>query len=342
MKALVYEGPWQMPLRQIEDPIPTPNDVIVSVQSVGICGSDVHGFMGTTGRRKPPIVMGHEFSGVITTTGDAVADYKVGDRVVGQPLLVCGTCDNCRAGLWNICLNRSGLGINLNGAYAESVGVPQQMLYRLPAEMSWEQGATVEPLAVAMHAVNLTPIKLMESVVIIGAGTIGLLTLLAVRLKGAGRVIVTDLSPHRLQTARRLGADVVVNVSEQDPVEVVYEHTNHRGADTVIEAVGITATVKQSLAVVRMGGHVTWIGNSQPEVELNMQQVVTREVTIAGAYGFNVEFEQSIEAIQSGRIDTTRLIEKTASLEDGPQLFNELASNKLDAIKIILKPHETG
>ncbi len=338
MRALVYEAPWQMPLRQIDLPEPNPKDVVISVQAVGICGSDVHGFMGTTGRRKPPIVMGHEFSGVITATGDQVVTYKVGDRVVGQPLLPCGVCDNCRAGLWNICVNRSGLGMNLNGAYAEAVRVPQQLLYRLPEALSWEQGAMVEPLAVAMHAVNLTPFKLMATVVIIGAGTIGLLTLLAARLKGAGKIIVTDLSPHRLEMAQKLGADMTVNVAEQDPIAVVKEQTNDLGADAVIEAVGITAAVKQSLAVVRTGGHVTWIGNSQPEVELNMQQVVTRELTITGAYGFNKEFAHSLEAIRSGKIDITPLIEMIAPLEDGPQLFHDLAGGKLDAVKVILKP----
>jgi len=338
MKALVYEGGWQMPLRDIEAPIPGSNDVIISVRAVGICGSDVHGFMGTTGRRKPPIVMGHEFSGVITATGEEVTDYRVGDRVIAQPLLVCGACDNCKAGLWNICVNRTGLGLNFNGAYAESVRVPQQMLYRLPDDMSWEQGAMVEPVAVALHAVNRTPINLMDRVVIIGAGTIGLFTLLAARLKGAGQVIVTDLSRHRLEMARKLGADVVVNVREQNPLEVVQAHTNGNGADAVIEAVGITATVQQSLAVVRVGGHVTWIGNSQPDIELNMQQVVTREVTIAGTYGYNVEFGQSIEAIRTGRIDIAPLIQKIAPLEDGPQLFHDLAKGELDAIKVVLKP----
>ena len=339
MKALVYEGPWKMSMQQIEEPEPGPEDVIISVQTVGICGSDVHGFMGTTGRRKPPIVMGHEFSGGISAVGNQVAGYKIGDRVIAQPLLTCGTCDNCRAGLWNICLSRSGLGMNLNGAYAEAVRVPQQMVYHLPDRLSWDQGAMVEPLAVAMHAVNLTPIKLMDSLVIIGAGTIGLLTLLAARLKGAGLVIMTDLNAHRLEMAHDLGADVVVNIGEQDPVEVVHRHTAGKGVDTVIEAVGITATVKQSLALVRTGGHITWIGNSQPEVELNMQQVVTRELTIAGAYGFNKEFTRSLEAIRLGKIDILPLIEKTAPLEDGPQLFHDLASGKLEAVKVILNPH---
>jgi len=327
-----------MPLRQLETPLPTAEDVIISVQAVGICGSDVHGFMGATGRRKPPIVMGHEFSGLITAVGEGVTNYKVGDRVVGQPLLPCGQCHNCRAGVWNICLNRSGLGMNLNGAYAEAVRTPQQLLYRLPDSLSWEQGAMVEPLAVALHAVNLTPLALMDKVVIVGAGPIGLLTLMAARLKGAGTIIITDLIPHRLAMARQLGADVTVNVAEQDPAAVVREHTAGLGGDVVIEAVGETAAVQQALAVVRTGGHVTWIGNSQPEIELNMQQVVTRELTIRGIYGFNKEFAQSLEVIRSGKLDVRPLIEKMAPLEDGPQLIHDLASQKLEVVKVILKP----
>jgi L-iditol 2-dehydrogenase len=339
MRALVYEGPWQMPLREITAPEPGPDDAIVTVHAVGICGSDVHGFMGTTGRRKPPIVMGHEFSGVVASVGERVADYRPGDRVVVFPLLTCGTCLSCRAGRPNICLNRGGLGMNLNGAYAEVVRVPQQMLYRLPEGMSWEQGALVEPLAVAMHAVNLTPLSLMDTLVIIGAGTIGLLTLLCARQRGAGAIIVTDRSPHRLETARHLGADVIVNIDEQDPVAAVQALTGGAGAHAAIEAVGATAAVQQSLAVVRSGGHITWIGNSQPEVTINMQQIVTRELTVAGAYGFVEEFGQSIEAVRQSRwFDFTQLIELVAPLEDGPRLIHDLAKAELSAVKVVLKP----
>jgi L-iditol 2-dehydrogenase len=235
-------------------------------------------------------------------------------------------------------MNRSGLGMNLNGAYAEQIRVPQKMLYRLPDEMTWEQGAMVEPLAVAMHAVNLTPIRLMDPVVILGAGTIGLLVLLAARAKGAGPIIVTDALEHRLEFARRLGADFAVDVTREDPLAVVQAHTGGTGAPAVIEAVGITPTVKQSLLIARNGGHVTWIGNSAPEVEINMQQIVTRELTIAGAYGFNQEFGESIEAIRSGRIDPMPLIERTAALEQGPEIVRDLAQGSLDAVKVILKP----
>lgn len=338
MKALVYEGAWQMPLREIEPPVAGPNDVIVSVQAAGVCGSDVHGFTGSTGRRTPGIVMGHEFTGIITSVGADGDTFATGDRVVVQPLTTCGTCEMCLAGRPNVCVNRTLIGMHRHGAYAEAVSVPRQQLFALPDNLTWEQGAMVEPLSVALHAANLTPLALMDTVVIVGAGTIGLLALLAVRLKGAGRVIVTDMSKHRLELARQLGADIVVNIAEQDPIDVVKAATHGAGADAAIEAVGISATVQQALAVTRIGGNITWIGNSAPEVTLNMQQVVTREITIRGTYGFNHEFALAIEALRMGRIDVTPLIERVAPLEEGPSLVHDLAKGTLDVAKAILRP----
>ncbi|MGC8779950.1 MAG: zinc-dependent alcohol dehydrogenase [Anaerolineae bacterium] len=339
MRALVYEGPWQMPLREVPAPEPGVGEVIVAVKATGVCGSDVHGFTGSTGRRIPPMVMGHEFSGVISAVGPGVTEHKVGDRVVVQPIITCGKCLNCLAGLPNICLNRRGLGMmNTNGSNAEYVAVPQQLLYDLPAGVPWEQGALVEPLSVAMHAANMSPIRLMDTVVILGAGTIGLLTLLACRLKGAGAVIVSDLSAHRLEVARRLGADAAVNPAQEDLAAVVRRYAGEAGAPVVIEAVGVTATARQSLELVRPGGHVTWIGNAAPTIEIGMQQVVTREITVRGVYAFNVEFGRAIEALAAGRIDVSPIIEQVAPLEAGPQIFHDLARGTLDAIKVVLKP----
>lgn len=339
MRALVYEGPWQMPLREVPAPEPGEGEVIVAVKATGVCGSDVHGFTGSTGRRIPPMVMGHEFSGVISAVGPGVTGHQVGDRVVVQPIITCGKCVNCLAGMPNICTNRRGLGMmSTNGSNAEYVAVPQQLLYTLPEGVSWEQGALVEPLSVAMHAVNMSPIRLMDTVVILGAGTIGLLTLLACRLKGAGAVIVSDLSPHRLEMARRLGAAAAVNPTQEDLPAIVRRYAGEAGAPVVIEAVGITATARQSLELVRPGGHVTWIGNAAPTIEIGMQQIVTREITVRGVYAFNVEFGRAIEALATGRVDVSPIIEQIAPLEAGPQIFHDLAKGALDAIKVVLKP----
>lgn len=338
MRALLYEGPWEMPLRDLPTPEPASNEVLVGVRASGVCGSDVHGFTGATGRRTPGIVMGHEFSGSILAVGEQVTDHAVGERVIVQPLHLCGECAMCRAGRANLCRQRTLIGMDVHGAYAEAVRVPADQLYPMPDDLSYEHGALTEPLSIALHAVNITPINLMETVAIVGTGPIGLLTLLAARLKGAGTIIVTDRSPHRLELARRLGADLVINVAEDDPLEIVQNATDGAGVHVAFEAVGIAATVQQALSLTRVGGNITWIGNSQRDITINMQQIVTREITIRGTYGFNQEFAQAIEVLRSKRIDVAPLIEQVAPLEHGPQVIHDLAKGTLDAVKVILTP----
>jgi L-iditol 2-dehydrogenase len=339
MRALVYRGPGEMPLEDRPDPVPGPGQAVVAIRASGICGSDVHGFTGATGRRRVGVVMGHEAAGEVIDAGPDVWSAKVGDRVVLRSILACGRCERCRHGQPNICEARQGLGMHLDGAYAERIVVPEALLVPLPDTLSYEDGALVEPLAVAMHAVNITPFELMDFVVIVGAGAIGLLTLLAARQRGAGSIIVTDRDAHRLGVARMLGADQTIDVGLVDPIAAIAAATNGRGADAVFEAVGIAATVAQSVAAARPGGHVTWIGNSARDVELPMQQLVTRELTIRGAYGFVDEFEQAVDALAAGWIDARRLIECVAPLEDGPDLFRQLAAGSLSAAKVVLTPN---
>lgn len=338
MKALVYQGPWTMTLENVPEPTVGDDDLLIEVASVGICGSDVHGFIGKTGRRKPPMIMGHELSGRVLQVGSAVQRFLAGAEVVVSPIQACGQCVNCRVGLTNICTSRSVLGVNIPGAYADRLVVKESMAYAKPAGLSWRHAAMVEPLSVGLHAVEITPIRLMETVVIVGVGTIGLLTLLAAKLKGAGLVIVTDKSQHRLEMARRLGADLAIDVDQQEPVEAVRAATGGLGADVTFEAVGFGPTVQQALAVTRTGGNVTWIGNSAQMIELNMQEIVTRELTVRGTYGFNTEFPRAIQALASGRLDVDPLIERIAPLEEGPQIIHDLAAGASELIKVILEP----
>ena len=340
MKALVFEGPWEMPLRERPDPEPTAGEVVVAVRAAGICGSDVHGYIGATGRRKPGVVMGHEASGVVALVGDGVTSVRPGDRVVLRSVLSCGTCEPCRSGRPNICERRRGLGMHLDGAYAECVRVPEALVAPLAATLSFEEGALIEPLAVAMHAVNITPLELMDRVVIVGAGTIGLLTLLAARLRGAGRIVVTDRSRHRLDMASTLGADAAVDVDAGESVAAVLDALDGRAADVVFEAVGSSPTVQQSIAVARPGGYVTWIGNSEPFVELGMQDLVTKELTLRGAYayGTDAEFDRAAATLAAGRVDVRPLIELVAPLHEGSGLFREMAEGGLAAVKVILSP----
>lgn len=338
MKALVFRGPGSMPLERRPDPVAGPGEVVVAVRASGICGSDVHGFLGATGRRRVGVVMGHEATGEIIEAGPDVSRSRVGERVVLRSILPCGVCDRCRHGQPNVCVDRRGLGMHLEGAYAERLAVPESLAVSLPEALGDEVGTLVEPLAVAMHAVNITPFGLLDRVVIVGAGPIGLLALLAARLRGAGTVIVTDRDAHRLDVARRLGADLAIDVTETDPVSAVMDATAGVGADAVFEAVGIAATVTQSVAVARPGGHVTWVGNSAPEVPMPMQQLVTRELTVRGAYGYVDEFDLAVEALATRRIDAGALIERTAALEEGEELFRQLAAGSLSAVKVVLVP----
>ena len=338
MKALVYVGPGEMSVQDRPDRRPGRGEVLLAVRAAGICGSDVHGYLGLTGRRQPGVVMGHEAAGQVLEVGPAVDRIAVGDRVVLRSILPCGACQPCRRGQSNVCDERRGLGMQFDGAYAERMVVPEALGVGLPIEVSDEEAALVEPLAVALHAVAITPMEPTDAVVIVGAGPIGLLTLLAVRLNGARSVTVTDRNAHRLAVARVLGADQAVDVGTIDPVEAVRAATGGEGADVVFEAVGISATVAQSLAVARTGGQVTWIGNSAPTVDLPMQAMVTRELTLRGSYAFTEEFEQAIELLAGGRLDVRPLIELTAPLDDAPDLFRRLGAGTLDVVKVVLRP----
>lgn len=327
MKSLLYTAPWHMEVHETDVPVPGPDDVLVNVRAVGICGSDVHGYTGSTGRRTPPMIMGHEFSGTVAALGHNVRGVEEEDEVIVSPLFP-----------YDGVGQRAVIGVNTQGAYADSVLVHKSMLYPKPEGMTWHQAAMCEPLSIALHAMTRTPLALMDTVVIVGAGTIGLLVLLCARRGGAGTIVVTDMSEHRLAMARKAGADVTINIREQEPVAQVMELTDQVGADVAIEAVGLAKSVQQAQAMVRVGGHVTWIGNSALMVDLNMQEVVTRELTIAGTYGFRDEFGRVIQSIHTGLINVDLLIEQVAPLTEGPAFIDGLARGELDLIKVMLEP----
>ena len=325
-----------MPVEELDEPTPTAGKVVVDVQAVGICGSDVHGFTGNSGRRTPGIVMGHEFAGTISELGPEVEGYAVGDGVVVMPLY------SVAAGVdpypLNLSPHRRLTGMNEHGAYAQRVAVRAAQLFPKPAGLSWQRAALCEPMAVTLHAARITPINPMQKVAVIGAGPIGLLTMLAARLKGAGTVIVVDRSVHRLELAEELGADAVINVDGTDADAAIREMTGG-GVDVAFEAVGISSTARLSVEVTRNGGNITWIGNNARMIEVDMQSIVTREMSVRGSYGFDeTDFAAAIEALSSGRLNVDPLVEEIAPLEDGPEIFRSLAAGENDLVKIILKP----
>lgn len=336
MKALMYRGPWKMPVEEVAEPAPAAGKVVVEVEAVGICGSDVHGFTGSSGRRTEGIVMGHEFAGTISELGPETAGYAEGDGVVVMPLFSVAAGNDPYP--INLSPHRRLTGMNEHGAYAQRVAVRASQLFRKPPTLSWQRAALCEPMAVTLHAARITPINPMQKIAVIGAGPIGLLAMLAARLKGAGTVIVTDRSAHRLELAEELGADAVINVDETDAAAAIREMTGG-GVDVAFEAVGISSTAQQSVDATRNGGNITWIGNNARTIEVDMQSIVTREMSVRGSYGFDeTDFAAAIEALASGRLNVDPLVEKVVPLEDGPEIFRSLAAGESDLVKIILKP----
>lgn len=343
MKALVLEDYKKFKLQDWPEPELAPNEALIAVQACGICGSDVHGFDGSSGRRIPPIIMGHEAAGVVAKVGSAVTRFKEGDRVTFDSMISCGLCFYCRRGQPNLCDDRRVLGVSCgeyrrHGAFAEYVNVPEHIIYPIPDGLSFEHAAMVEPVSVALHAVNLTDIGLGDTAVVVGAGMIGLLTVQSLRAAGAGRIISVDLEDDRLELARKSGADVTLNSRSADVVAAVRDLTEGRGADVVLEAVGANATVTMSIESARKGGTVTLIGNVTSKVDLPLQSVVTREVAVLGSCASANDYPACLELMNRGAVQVAPMISAMAPLEAGPEMFDRLYNKEPNLTKVILQP----
>ena len=318
-------------------------DVLVRVKAVAICGSDVHGYTGTTGRRIPPVIMGHEAAGVVEAWGRAPRRGPPGTRVTFDSIVWCGDCPPCRAGRTNLCEIRQTFGVSTpafrrDGAMAEYVVVPAHLLHRLPDAVSFDAGAMVEPAAVAMHAARISGIVPGDLVVVVGAGLIGNLAMQAARTLGAGAVAIADIVPERLELARRLGADIVIDSSRGDPATVLEQATGRRTADVVLEAVGIQATIDLATALTRPGGSLTLIGNVRPRIEQDLQGIVSGELTVRGSSASAGEYPDCIERIADGRLRVTELISRTQPLADGMAAFEALHRGEPGLMRIVLHP----
>jgi L-iditol 2-dehydrogenase len=343
MKALVLKEYKQFAYEDVPVPEPGPEEVLIEVKACGICGSDVHGMDGSTGRRRPPIIMGHEAAGTIARVGAGVTAFTPGERVTFDSTIYCGQCEFCRRGLINLCDRRRVLGVSCedyrqNGAFAEFVTVPQHILYRLPAGLTFEQAALVEPFAIALHAVRRSPPALNDAVVVVGAGMIGLALVQALRQTGCGRLIVVDIAQERLAMASKLGATHCLNSTTGDPGKAIQDLTHGLGADHAFEAVGISATVDLALRCARKGGAVTLIGNVAPNIEFSLQVAVTRELTVYGSCASQGEYPACLEMLARGALDAGPFISATAPLAEGASWFDRLYRKEPGLLKIVLKP----
>jgi L-iditol 2-dehydrogenase len=314
MQALVLKAFHQHVLTEMPIPrIERPDDVLIEVKAAGVCGSDLHGYTGQSGRRTPPLVMGHEATGLVVETGEG--DLSPGTRVAIHPIEDVGGV-------------RRLMGKDAPGAFAEYVVWPARNLVRLPDSVTFEQGALVEPLAVAVRAVNRAGLDGATAAVVVGAGTIGLLVASVLKHRGVATVVISDPSVERRAVARDMGVGVAVDPLADDIVDTVRGLTDGLGADVAFEAVGIGATVAQAHAVVKYGGTVVWIGNNVRVIDVDMQQVVTRELRVLGTYGMSDDdFVEALGLLEAGAIDASSLINRRATLEEGPALFDELLAS---------------
>ncbi len=343
MKALVLTQYNHIDLQDVPRPTIRPADVLVRVQAVGICGSDIHGMDGSSGRRIPPIIMGHEASGIIAEVGADVRGWAIGDRVTFDSTVYALDDWYSRRGLYNLSDGREVVGVSTpdfrrNGAFAEFVAVPQHILYAIPEGVSFTQAALVEPVAVALHALNLTPLQVNDSAVVVGAGMIGLFVIQGLKLAGCGPIIAIDLDDDRLALAKTLGADVTLNANLPDLVEQVQHHTHGRGADVAFEVVGMSATVNTAIACVRKGATVTLVGNLSPKAEIPVQAVVTRQLRLQGSCAINGEYEAALSLIASGKMNVEAILSAEVPLAEGPGWFKRLYEKEKGLIKVVLKP----
>ena len=340
MHALVFRGVRDLRYEDVPTPECPADGALIRVEAVGICGSDVHGYLGITGRRIPPMIMGHEFAGTIAALGAATQGYTVGDRVAVFPYAHCESCSACGEGRSNACSAKQFFGVlRTNGGMAEFAAVPTRVLFRLPDAASCTHGALAEPLSVAARTVAKADRQGSGATVVIGAGPIGLLCLLLLHAQGKKPVGVIDVNETRLTLARDLGAEWAWNPQGRTASDLTAERLSARGADTVIEAVGIEATTAQAIEIVRPGGKLVIVGMLEPRIVVDMHTVVSKEIRIESSFLYShAEFSSVLSQLPTLRAALDKIASRTAPLENGPELFARLAAGAEKACKVILTP----
>jgi len=342
MKALVLESYKNLVYRDVPRPEYGSNDLLVKVKACGICGSDVHGFDGSTGRRIPPIIMGHEAAGIVENVGSEVKEFKIGDRITFDSTIYCGSCPFCLRGQVNLCDNREVLGVSCkeyknNGAFAEYVSIPQHIAYNLPENVSFEEASMTEPASVAFHAVKHASINSNDNVVVVGCGTVGLLIIQVLNIVGCDKIIAVDIAEDRLKMAEKLGATHVfadIEVMSQE----IGKLTGGVGADVAFEVVGINPTFKGAIMSLRKGGALVNVGNLSPQTDFPLQFVVTREISIQGSCASAGEYDECLDLIADKKLDVSSMINAVVPLEEGASWFNRLYKGEAGLIKVVLKP----
>lgn len=340
MKILKYHGPWEITVEEAPLPEPAPNEVLLKSLAVGICGSDVHGFSGESGRRKPGMVMGHEAVGEIVALGSSVTSLQIGQRVATFPTLGCGHCKTCKRGWEHICPDKKVIGVNAGewGAMAEYYIANARQVFPISDSLDPNLGLFAEPLAVATHALNLMNPASDDVIAIVGSGTIGLALTLALRDRGLTSIYILDKIEEKLALAKKFGA-MPINVDKEMAADVIERQTGNRRVPGVFEAVGVAATVRSAYDLCDFGGIVVLVGNLAKEFTLPLQGVTSNEITLRGSYGFSRDdFGKAIELVEKNPQFLQEFVSGFCSLEETPGVMTALAKGERQAIKIIIKP----
>ncbi|MBM3497835.1 MAG: zinc-binding dehydrogenase [Armatimonadetes bacterium] len=344
MLAVVKYGQedGQVELREVPVPEIGPDDVLLEVAAAGVCGSDIEFWRHSiTFPIRTPVIQGHEFGGVVAEAGERVTDWRVGDEVVSETAaFICGKCRLCRTGHYNLCRERLGFGYGLDGAFAKYVRVRQGLLHRKPPEVSWNAAALTEPTCVAYNALVVqSEARPGEPVAILGPGAIGLLCLQVAKALGASPVLITGttVDARRLDLARRLGADHVVNAQEVDPVEVALDLTGGEGIPLVIDAAGNSATIRQSLDMVARNGQITKIGWGKEPVGFSLDPIVAKAVRYQGTFSHTWPmWEAVLEMVRAGRLDPEALVTHELQLREWLTSYELVEARQ--AVKVVLRP----
>lgn len=345
MKALVYYDIHDVRLESVKEPAVSPDKVKIKVAWAGICGSDLHKYHFGFGMKvaephpltgqMPPLILGHEFSGTVAEVGKNVKNIKVGDRVTVEPIFMCNECDSCKSGKYNHCELNGFIGSNADGGFAEYVLVEPYMVHKLPDHLSLEEGALIEPTAVAMQAVKNSSVKAGATVAVYGVGPIGLLTILSLKAVGAKNIIAIDLSPERLKKALDVGATHIINSLEHPPQEVMKEQFG--GVDIAYEVAGVHATLTDAIQSVKKGGEVAVISIYSKPVEVDLSSLVMREIKLSTSFVYRDTFPSVIEMIRTGKLDVKKVVTDKIDLDhiiqDG---FDRLSEDKSQA-KILVE-----
>lgn len=338
MKQAILEKPEKIVFREVEKPEVSGREVLIKVERIGICGSDIKAYYGKHPYIKCPIVQGHEFSGVVADMGQQVKGLKINDRVTVRPQLVCGRCYLCKQGDYNICENLKVIGCQAEGAAQEFLKVDSSLVVKLPPKMSFEEGAMVEPVAVAVHAVGRASRIKGQKVLVLGAGTIGNLTAQVAGAMGAAAVMITDLSNFRLRIARECRVEYTVNVARTDLLSQVIKHFGPGKADVIFECVGEEATINQAINVARKGSEIIVVGVFDDKPVTDVGLIQDRELRLIGSLMYKQEdYETAIKLISQKKINLRPLMSRTFSFEDYPKAYRFLEKSGDKVMKVFIK-----